>query len=119
MKIVLDTNFLVTANGFKIDLFGQLRGNELFVTEPVLWELEKLSKKNGKDAMAARLSLRQIEERGLKVLATKEKEADASVLEYGKMGYAVATQDKLLKEKLNRAGAKIIVIRQKKHIEIE
>ena len=119
MKVVLDTNFLISASNFKLDILLELKGNDLFVTEPVLKELEDISKNNSKDAMAARLALRMIEEKGLKVLESKEKEADNSLLEYGKMGYAVATQDKILKDKLKRAGAKIIFIRQKKYVDFE
>ena len=119
MKIVLDTNFLISANNFKLDLLSELKENELFITEPVLRELEEISKNNSKDAMAARLALKIVEDKGLKVLETNEREADDSLLEYGKKGYAVATQDKILKDKLKRAGAKIIFIRQKKYVVFE
>jgi rRNA-processing protein FCF1 len=119
MKVVLDTNFLIFASNFKVDLFLELKGNELFVTEPVLEELRDISAKKGRDAAAARLALKTVEEMGLKILESKEREADASLLDYGKQGYAIATQDKNLKEKLKRAGAKIIFIRQKKYVVFE
>jgi rRNA-processing protein FCF1 len=109
MKILLDTNFLVTSVKFKIDIFLELKGNELFVTEPVLDEL----------ATAAKMSLEMIKEKNLKVLESKEKEADMSLLDYGKKGYVVATQDKKLREKLRKAGTRIIYIRQKKYVFLE
>jgi rRNA-processing protein FCF1 len=119
MKILLDTNFLVTSVKFKIDIFLELKGNELFVTEPVLDELAKIARKKGKDSTAAKMSLEMIKEKNLKVLESKEKEADMSLLDYGKKGYVVATQDKKLREKLRKAGTRIIYIRQKKYVFLE
>ena len=119
MKMILDTNFLISTNRFKIDVISELTGNELFVTEPVLEELKKISKKNGKDSKAAKMSLELVKEKGLKTLESKEKEADKSLLEYGKKGYSVATQDRILRNKLKRAGVKIIFIRQKKYVVFE
>ena len=119
MKIVLDTNFFVSSINFKIDLFLELRGNKLFVTEPVIDELTELAGKNGRDSTAARVSLEMIREKNLKVLESNEKEADNSLLEYGKKGYAVATQDKRLRDKIRKTGTKIIYIRQKKYVFLE
>lgn len=119
MRIVLDTNFLVSANKFKIDLLLELKGNDLFVTQPVLDELEKLAENSGKDGAAARVSLAMVKEKGLKILESKEREADKSILEYGEGGYVIATQDKALREKLKKARAKIMYIRQKKYVVFE
>ncbi|MFH0928838.1 MAG: hypothetical protein V1818_00615 [Candidatus Aenigmatarchaeota archaeon] len=119
MRVVLDTNFFVSAVNFKMDLFSELRGHEIYVTEPVLIELEEIAKGNGKDAFSARVSLKLVEEKGLKVLEPKEKEADVSLLELSKQGYAIATQDKRLREKLKRTGSKIIFIRQRKYVVFE
>lgn len=119
MKILLDTNFLIASIKFKIDIFLELKGNELFVTEPVLDELAEIATKKGRDSSAAKISLELIERKDLKILQTDEKEADLSLLEYGNKGYAVATQDKKLREKLMKAGAKIIYIRQRKYVFLE
>jgi rRNA-processing protein FCF1 len=119
MKILFDTNFLISSIKFKIDIFLELKGNELFLTEPVMDEMKKIAKKKGRDSTAAKLSLSMAKEKGLKILKSKEKEADLSLLEYGKKGYAVATQDKILRNKLRKAGAKIIYIRQKKYVFLE
>ena len=115
MKILLDTNFLVDVFRFKIDL-TELRGDELFIDENVLEELGRVSRGKSKDAFSAKMSLRMVRTKGLKVLKSKEKEADLSLLEHAKAGYAVATQDLELKKKLKKIGAKIIYIRQKKYL---
>ena len=116
MKVLLDTNFLVSSVKFKVDVFLELKGNELFLTGPVFDELRKLARTKGRDSMAAKVALKMIKERDLKVLKTEEKEADLSLLQEG---YAVATQDKKLRKKLRKAGMKIIYIRQKKYVLLE
>ena len=98
MKIILDTNFLMTALRFKVDIFSELKGNELFVITNIISELEKLSKGNSKDVKYAKLSLEMVKRKGLKVLTSKEKNTDKSLVEYSKKGYAIATQDRPLKE---------------------
>ncbi len=116
MKILLDTNFLVDVIRFKIDLFTELRGDELFILDTVLEELGRVSKGKSNDAFSAKFSLKMVRTKGLKVLKSKEKEADLSLIEYAKNGYAIATQDLKLKKKLKKIGAKIIYIRQKKYL---
>jgi rRNA-processing protein FCF1 len=118
MKILLDTNFLVDIVRFKIDIL-ELRGNELFVLDSVIKELEKISEGRGKDSVSARIALELIEGKGLKILKSKERQADLSLLNYSKKGYVIATQDLKLKRKLKRAGAKIVCIRQKKYVIFE
>ncbi|MBN2203123.1 MAG: hypothetical protein JW700_02985 [Candidatus Aenigmarchaeota archaeon] len=119
MKAVLDTNFLVSAMNFKVDVLLELRGYEVCMTQPVIEELEAIASGNDKDAVSARLSLKLVEDKNLEIIKTKEKEADYSLLEMAKQGFAVATQDKRLKEKLKIVGSEIIFIRQKKYVVFE
>jgi rRNA-processing protein FCF1 len=118
MKILLDTNFLIDIVRFKID-FSELKGNELFVLDSVLEELEEISEKNSKDSVSARIALELVEGKGLKILKSKERQADLSLLEHSKKGYVIATQDVKLKRKLRKVGAKIAYIRQKKYVIFE
>ena len=118
MKILLDTNFLVDIVRFKIDI-SELKGNELFVLDSVIEELEDISTGKGKDSVSARLALELVEGKGLKILKSKERQADLSLLEHGKKGYVIATQDLRLKRKLRKIGAKIACIRQKKYVIFE
>lgn len=114
MKIILDTNILVYAVRFKIDLFEQLRGNKLFTLNIVKDELKKLSSRKGKTAMSAKIALMLTKD--LKILLTKGK-ADTALLKYAKKGYVIATQDRELINKLRKAKCKVIFIRQKKYFE--
>ena len=118
MKILLDTNFLVDVIRFKIGL-SELKGDDLFVLDSVVEELKDITAGSGKDSVSARLALELIEGKGLKILKSKERQADLSLLEYGKNGYVIATQDLVLKRKLKVVGAKIACIRQKKYVIIE
>jgi len=116
MKIILDTNFLVSANKFKVDVFSQLRGNQIFVLDTVIEELKNISKGKSKDSTAAKVALESIKRKGLKILKSKESETDLSLLNYSKKSYVIATHDKILKNKINKIGKKIIVIRQRKYV---
>ncbi len=118
MKILLDTNFLIAAVKYRIDLFSELEGHELFLSVPVLKELAMLSKGAGKTALAARLSLKLAKSKGLKTLNAKGT-ADAALLSLSLSGYTVGTQDRELREKIRKAGGKTALIRQKKYIEVE
>jgi len=119
MKIILDTNFLMAINKFKIDVFSELRGNDLFTLDTVIEELEKISHGKSKDSISAKIALELRKKKGLKVLKSKEKETDLSLLGYAKKGYVIATQDKILKDKLKKNRRRIIFIRQKKYVVFE
>ena len=119
MKIILDTNFLVAVDKFKIDIFSELRGNDLFTLDTVINELKKISHGKGKDSVSAKVALELIKNKGLKILKSKEKETDLSLLSYAKKGYIIATQDKILRDKLKKNRRKIIFIRQKKYVVFE
>ena len=60
-----------------------------------------------------------VKSKGLKILKSKEKNADLSLLEYSKEGYAIATQDIPLRDKITEIKGKVIFIRQKKYVLIE
>lgn len=119
MKVILDTNFLIDCIRFKIDIESELMGNEMFVLESIIYEIEKITKRRTKESSLAKLALNYIKRKGLKILKSKEKDTDLSLLKYSKKGYAIATQDKILKNKLKKEGGKVIYIRQKKYVVFE
>lgn len=121
MKIAIDTNIFIYAARFKIDIFSQLKGNEIFIPESVIRELEKLSNGKSANAKAAALALGILGEKinEVKILPSNARIADDDLLELGKKGYVIATQDRELIEKLKSAGCKIAYIRQKKYLAYE
>jgi rRNA-processing protein FCF1 len=84
-------------------------------------EREKLGKGNSRDAKAAALGLEILKKRAgdgkITILPSEKESADDVLLELGKSGYAVVTQDRELQERLKKEGCKIIRIRQKKYPE--
>ena len=112
MKIIIDTNFFVSSAKFKVDIYEELKGNELYITESVERELNELAKKD-KNAKLARAILKT---KALTMLKSKYKSADRDLIEFGKEGYTIATQDKELKTKLKSLKVKVLNIRQKKYV---
>lgn len=123
MKIAIDTNIFVYAVRFRLDIFSQLKGNEVCTIEPVIEELKKISKGNSKDAKAAALALAMLKEKikdgGISLIPSKWRNADDELLELGKSGYAVITQDRELLERLKAAGCAFGYIKQKKYLAFE
>jgi len=120
MKIFLDTNFLMVPVKFGVDIFSELdriidERYELITVEPVVEELKKISEGKGKDAKAAKVGLELIKRKKIKVMKTKEKSADKSLIELSE-GNAVATLDVELKKKLMKIGRKVIYLRAKKYL---
>ena len=117
MKIILDTNFLIDCIRFKIDIKSEFRGNELFIVESIIPEIERITKRKTKESSLAKIVLEIIS--NLKTLKSIQKETDDSLIEYSKEGYAIATQDRTLKNKIKKTGGKTIYIRQKKYVSFE
>jgi len=119
MKIILDTNFLIDCIRFKIDLKKELAGNELFVLDAISFEIEKIIERGSKESALAKLALEFINKNNFKKLKSNERDVDESLISYSKEGYAIATHDKVLKDKLKKAGARIIYIRQKRYLVVD
>jgi len=129
-KIILDTNFLVSAIRFKIDIFSELQRICDFkyiicVVDGTIDELEKLAETGKpKDKIAARISLELIKKKMVKItkISSKNKRVknvDLLILNLIKEGdFIVATQDKELKREIRKKRVPIIVLRQKGYLEL-
>jgi len=122
-KILLDTNFLLIPYQFKVDIFSEIQRiadfkYEIYVVDKTVDELKKIiGKQKGKDSKAAILGLIMLEQKGAKMVKTKEsKDVDSLILNEAKKGYIVATQDAELKRKLKKAGISHIVLKGKSHL---
>jgi len=124
MKILLDTNFLLTTAKQKID-FHSL-ANDLFdkeiswlIPSEVLQELKELASRKGekvKDKKSASLALQLTKTLPHKTIKLKNKNVDKGIIQYLKIHKAIlATLDKKLKGKTK---SKILTIRGKKSLEI-
>jgi rRNA-processing protein FCF1 len=119
MKIILDTNFLIDCLRFNLDIKSELAGNEIFILDDVIFEIEKIAKRKTKEYVLAKLALEFVAKSNIKILKADEKDVDKSLISYSKQGYAIATHDIKLKNKLKRLNSKIMFIRQKKYVVIE
>jgi rRNA-processing protein FCF1 len=119
--IILDTNILIDILRYKIDI-DEIRefDNEIAVLSVTEDELKKISKKHTKDATLARLALKLIKNKNIKILKTKKEYTDRLLLDYAKLNRCVvATNDRKLIKTLKMNGIKIIRIRQKKIFVLE
>jgi len=121
MQVILDTNFLMLAYQFKIDIFGELDRvlpkNEFIISSKILNELEKISESSKRDKLAARFALKLIKDKKVKIQKSNEK-VDDWILDYAKNNKAiVCTNDLDLKERLKTNGIRVIGLRGKTRID--
>ena len=112
MKILLDTNFILTCIRQKIDFFEDiyLMGMHIIIPKEVIKELEKLKKESA-------LKLLRKEKGKFKRIFLSGKNVDNSIIRYAKENPSViiATLDKGLKTKIKN---KKMIIRGRKKLEI-
>ena len=109
MKILIDTNFILSAIKFKIRLPG-----DILIPSSVLHELRIIAQRKSVTGARARAALMLLEN---KKIVNTHGNADKAILKYSiDNNCAVATNDKKLIKALKASGIKIIRIRQKKYI---
>lgn len=118
MKILLDTSFLISCVKHKIDFFLELERifpekHELIILTCIEGELENLSSKN----RDAKLALKLVRFKKVKVVKGNSKPCDQSILDYAKAKKAViCTLDREIREKAKEAGLQVIGIKQESHL---
>lgn len=121
--VILDTNFLMIGEEFKLDLFSELDRlldfrYKLVTLKPVVRELEKVAEGKGKKGISAKVGLKLLNR--VKIVDTKIKDPDQAILEFALQKNAiVCTNDKELKKKLIRQGINIIYLKGKTHLELK
>ncbi len=123
MKIVIDTNMLISAVQYKVDIFEQLQGYELVTLSNCIEELWKIAKGRSKSSTNARIALELIEKNGVMIEKSAEKSTDAAIIKYAMKnrpkdasGFAAATNDRKLIKALKNNGIKVIRLRQRKYL---
>ena len=126
-ELILDTNFLLTPIKFKVDIFDEIdrimdTPYQLCIIDKTLDELDNIIKKQrGKEREAAKLAKKIVEKKGIHIIKTdKLKNVDQILLERAKeKSFITATQDMELKRRLKSRKIGIIILRQKKYLELE
>lgn len=101
MKVILDTNFIVTCLREKIDFIGQLeeQGYEILVPKEVIEEMKDIRSDLPHDGkMAVDIGIKLIEQRKLKKISLGKKKVDDGLIEKGREGYHIATLDNGIRE---------------------
>ena len=120
MKVIIDTNGFMIPVQFGVDIFEELKRlgfNEFYVPEAVVFEIEKLIKREkGSDRIAAKVA-RSMMERCERIAARGP--ADDVILNLAKkMDAAVLTNDIGLKRRLADAGVQIVSLRQRNRLDL-
>ncbi len=117
--VLLDTNMLLAPHQHGVDVLSEimriLPGARVATLSSVVLELKGIALGSSDDAVAARVGLRLIEDRGLEVLPSGGL-ADDGLLERAVGGCMVATNDGGLKARLQKAGAGVVTMRGKNHL---
>lgn len=119
MKVIIDTNGFMIPVQFGVDIFEELKRlgfNEFFVPEPVVFEIEKLIKREkGSNRTAAKVA-RSMMNRCERITVIGP--ADDVILRLAKeMEAAVLTNDIGLKRRLAETGVQTISLRQKNRLD--
>ncbi len=123
--VLLDTNFLVDCLTWKVDFFSEIRRilpfqYTLAVVDKTIDELDKVAVEGkGDSKIGARLARQVIAKKEISIIKTDKKGyTDTLILKAAGKDVIVATQDQELKRRLKAKGIPVIIIRQKKYLEI-
>ncbi|MEM5772975.1 MAG: PIN domain-containing protein [Candidatus Aenigmatarchaeota archaeon] len=121
MRVFLDTNFLIDLIKFKINLEEILllfqEPIDFFVLSSSIKELEKIARSKGKSGSSAKLALKLVELKRIKIFQTEES-PDKAFLSLADKNTIIATNDSKLRKKLKTLGIKTIYLRGKKKLEV-
>jgi len=121
-KIILDTNFLMICEQFKVDIFTEidricLFPYKLYIVDKTIDELNNIIKiQKGKHKLAAKIALQFVKKKNVGVIKTKEGHVDDLILDLLGEGHILATQDALLRKRAVKKGVKVIVLRSRKYL---
>ncbi|MEM3526301.1 MAG: hypothetical protein QXV37_02705 [Candidatus Jordarchaeaceae archaeon] len=126
LKIVLDTNFLMTPFNLGLNIISELdriinQKYEIIILSGTIEELKGLLENpSPKVRKAAKLALELAQRYTIINTATENGDMDEVIVNLSKKeGYIVATNDKNLRRKLKAEGIPTIYVRQKSHLQID
>ena len=127
-KIIIDTNFLMIPYKFRVDIFSEFRricnfNYNLFIYGQTIDELNGIvEKQSGDDKRAAKFALNLIKIKQISIIKSENKDldsyVDALILGNSDENTVIATQDIGLKKRLLEKAISVIILRQKKYLEL-
>lgn len=124
-KIIIDTNFLLIPEQFKVDIISEIArimdtGYKLYVIDKTVDELNGIIEKEApKYRDAAKIGLLILKKNNICEIKTHEGNVDDLIFEAAcedVKDTIVATQDRELKARLKKKGVKAIALRQKHYL---
>ncbi len=109
---------------FKIDIFSEFNricnfNYKLYIFEQSIEELKKIiESQKGKDKKAAQIALKLIKLKNIEIIKGKQNNVDSLLLNSVNNNTIIATQDLFLKKQLLEKGASVIIMRQKKYLQL-
>lgn len=123
--ILLDTSFLIACADFKLDYFSELERvctfpYKIATIDTVIDELNVLETKGTlKQRSAAKLARTIVEQKKIEVLPTTGKgSTDDRLVAAATKDTLIATIDGELKQRLKKKGVSVIVVRQKRYLQM-
>jgi uncharacterized protein len=128
-KIMLDTNFLLIPGQFNVDVFAEIARicafpYELVIVKEVADELESIAnggRDSAKDRASAKLGRMLLDKYKVKMPAPDRKvfkRADEAILAVADENSIIATQDRELRARAAAKKARLIILRQKKYLQL-
>lgn len=128
-QVILDTNFLLVPGELGIDIFSEIdrllsEPYEICVLKQSIEELQTIINKHGqrKEGFNAKLGYIMTKQKDLKILSGSKKEyVDDTLVQIAQKQpekTIIATQDKELQGRIQRKSGRVIILRQKKYLEL-
>lgn len=123
MIVLLDTNALLLPHKHKVDIFSEVgriipEKIEIVTLSTVVEELKGIAKSASDDGAAAKVGLKLIEDKNVRIIPSSGPVDDAIVVVAKQQEAVVCTNDKDLKRRLKAKGVRIISPRGKTHLEL-
>lgn len=109
---------------FRLDIFSEFRricsfNYQLSIFKQTIDELKKIiDKQTGKNKKAAQFALKLIKLKNINIIKAGQKDVDSLMLDNLMENTIIATQDTLLRRELIKKGASVIILRQKRYLQL-
>ncbi len=120
IKVMLDTNFLLTMIRYKIHGFEDIKQKlptEFFTLSRVLIELKGLGKSDKKVKKEVAIVEQVLKNNNVKIIDSTSEDVDTELVKLSTQGYIIATNDKFLRQRVKQANGKTIYIRSLTYID--
>ena len=123
-NIIIDTNFLMIPIQFRVDIFSEFNricnfNYKLSIFEQSIRELKNIMKKQPrKHKKAAEFALKLIKLKNISIIQSNQEDVDSLILKNINKDTIIATQDIHLRKELLKKGASVIILRQRKYLQL-